>query len=211
MENEQLEKILIVEDNPEHLEDARRKMQGIVSVEVDYATNLNEALQYLSDNNYDGIISDVFFPISLKDIRDEEKIEEIYSIIKEPILRIKELIPDFSEEDIEEEIFNWEERFHPILNSWRYGEEIPPSGVYLLKQALKEDIPLVFCTSEFHHGERLEPIHQYMTWTWKKLDGNSTKTRMVDCEPLDIGDRSTFDDIGNVKDWNRAYGLLKRT
>lgn len=56
--------ILVVEDQPEHLADVRavldsRKQYGIGA---DYVSNLDDTKRKLEKRNYDGILSDVFFP-----------------------------------------------------------------------------------------------------------------------------------------------------
>ncbi len=58
--------ILLVEDNPKHLADARmlleeRITRGVIS-RVDYASTLASAMNYLRTETYDGVMSDVFFP-----------------------------------------------------------------------------------------------------------------------------------------------------
>lgn len=58
--------LLLIEDNPKHLADAKVLLEDRVKVGaingVDYATNLTEAEELLRTRKYDGIISDVFFP-----------------------------------------------------------------------------------------------------------------------------------------------------
>lgn len=55
-------RILVIEDNEKHLNDARQYSQTLTGCEVDFATTLAEALALLEENSYDGVISDVFFP-----------------------------------------------------------------------------------------------------------------------------------------------------
>jgi len=58
--------ILVVEDNPKHLEDAKAEMEKNgqhVDMNVDYAGTLDEAMELVAGKAYDGIISDVFFPV----------------------------------------------------------------------------------------------------------------------------------------------------
>ncbi len=57
-----MKRILVVEDRPKHLQDARDFAGKLAGVETDFAVNLAEALAYLSEKKYDGVISDVFFP-----------------------------------------------------------------------------------------------------------------------------------------------------
>ena len=56
-------RILVVEDNPMHLEAARQYASRLIDVTVDFATNLEDAGAMLARNpHYDGAICDVFFP-----------------------------------------------------------------------------------------------------------------------------------------------------
>ncbi|MFA6424180.1 MAG: response regulator [Candidatus Magasanikbacteria bacterium] len=55
-------RILVVEDNAKHLDDARAYAADLIECEVDFATTLAEAMVLLTANKYDGVISDVFFP-----------------------------------------------------------------------------------------------------------------------------------------------------
>ena len=59
-------KILVIEDNPKHLKDVQdlledRIAQG-VPLEVNYVSTLDVANEKLANNQYAGIMSDVFFP-----------------------------------------------------------------------------------------------------------------------------------------------------
>ncbi len=54
--------ILVIEDTPKHLADARQYANTLAGCTVDFATTLAEATRSLDRNSYDGVISDVFFP-----------------------------------------------------------------------------------------------------------------------------------------------------
>ncbi len=59
-------RLLLIEDNKKHLTDAQQLLEervasGAIS-SVDYASTLDDAIQYLTTTRYDGIISDIFFP-----------------------------------------------------------------------------------------------------------------------------------------------------
>jgi len=68
-------KILLVEDNPKHLADAKALLEDRVRVGaingVDYATNLDEAVELVGIKTYDAIISDIFFPAEAGGIEEE--------------------------------------------------------------------------------------------------------------------------------------------
>ncbi|MBI2618055.1 response regulator [Candidatus Kaiserbacteria bacterium] len=55
-------RILVIEDTQKHLNDAKKYVKGLVGCMVDFATTLCEAEELLMQNQYDGVISDVFFP-----------------------------------------------------------------------------------------------------------------------------------------------------
>ncbi len=55
--------VLIVEDNQKHMEDAKRVLSRF-GIEYDLASNLVEALGYFREYSFNGILSDVFFPLS---------------------------------------------------------------------------------------------------------------------------------------------------
>lgn len=60
-----MKKILVVEDNEKHLQDAKELLEGRVQagvpINVDYASTLDEALGKLHCTKYDGVMTDVFF------------------------------------------------------------------------------------------------------------------------------------------------------
>ncbi|MCK4649822.1 hypothetical protein KAT36_01180 [Candidatus Pacearchaeota archaeon] len=70
MENKnKLEKMLVIEDNENHLTDAKNFFNGIKEVDVHYATTFVEAEKFLGEYErnekfkVDGVITDLFFPI----------------------------------------------------------------------------------------------------------------------------------------------------
>ena len=58
-------KILVIEDDQKHINDACIYSSALVGCRVDFATTLKEAILLLEKNNYDGVISDVFFPAEI--------------------------------------------------------------------------------------------------------------------------------------------------
>ena len=60
---ENLCKILVIEDNPEHLKDVKRSLNERKSfMSASYTSNLEDALKMLNTEKYDGILSDAHFP-----------------------------------------------------------------------------------------------------------------------------------------------------
>jgi len=65
-----LKNILVVEDNPEHLKDARKYFNAIKGVKAYYADSYSEAEEYIAPKfegeapaSIDGVITDIYFPI----------------------------------------------------------------------------------------------------------------------------------------------------
>src|SRR3989344_6224590 len=74
--------LLVIEDKEKHLEDAREYFKGkeaTGSVKITYAGTLAEAETMLGNHKYDGIISDIFFPLGTE--QNEKKIGELHEIL----------------------------------------------------------------------------------------------------------------------------------
>lgn len=56
-------KILVIEDNQKHLEDAHRFLTSLKEVEVIYARTFRAAKPHLEPGVVDGVISDIYFPL----------------------------------------------------------------------------------------------------------------------------------------------------
>lgn len=55
-------RILVIEDTAKHLKDAMQYSEQLVDCTVDFATTLAGTMELLRKNQYNGAISDVFFP-----------------------------------------------------------------------------------------------------------------------------------------------------
>jgi hypothetical protein len=144
--------LLIVEDNKQHLEDAKRYFEhpcrkAVISIH--YASTLNHAEQLMSERKYDGIITDVFFPMNIAG-EEERKLE------------ILELI------DPEHE-FRHSSSAHEI-NRWMSGERNPPSGVIVAKQALESGVPVVLCTDIYHHDAAMSPVTSWVRKAKQRIE-----------------------------------------
>jgi len=56
-------KLLVIEDNPKHLRDAKKFFSSQKNVETVYTSNFEEAQGYLNAEKVDGVISDIYFPL----------------------------------------------------------------------------------------------------------------------------------------------------
>jgi len=74
------------------------------------------------------------------------------------------------------------------------GGEEESSGISMCEYAKKEDIPIVLCTSTYHHGKRTQPVHDYCM-----------KHRVSMVDTFDGGD---IDAEAETKQWYDACYLL---
>ena len=151
MTNKKLENILVVEDNPKHIEDAKKYFNEIKEVNVYYVSTYSSAVHpiggytsFKSKPEVDGVITDIYLPIGDKYVG-------------------------------------------------RKGDE-DPIGLLVAATCHKNNIPFVFCTAGYHHGEKYNWINMFQrTMEWPEmLDASSDRYAEADHKP-----------------WDRAYKTLK--
>jgi len=156
--------MLVVEDNPRHLADAKaiveRIQRQLVSLGVVYAQTLEEALRMLP--GCDCVTSDVFFPVSPGG-------------------------PATSTADLPGPVYD--HGYYLVRNKDQitYAEQ-HISGVRLALAAKALEIPIVLCTSTFHHGKFTQPA-----CVWVRSNG----VALVDVESVGDGE-------AEKKDWASA-------
>ncbi|MCK5415890.1 hypothetical protein KAI92_00515 [Candidatus Parcubacteria bacterium] len=187
----QEKRLLIIEDKPQHLADAKIAAQKAISAglitDVDYASTFDEAMNCLKTKTYHGIVSDIFFP------RDNEKEDgdkyitgwcsTFTSICHD------ELFPFLREPNsiLDEKSFNY-------YRDWKEGKEMHPSGVVMVLEAHDRGIPIVLCTDTYHHGIKTQVI-----FAWNK-------TTIIDCY---LDDDKLLH--AEKKHWNRAIKSVLNT
>ena len=138
-------KILVVEDQAKHTQDAKDFFSKIEGLKVTYAENCEMATIFMYPkygSKPDGIITDIFIPLRYGD---------------------------------------------------RFGDADSPCGIKIMAMAQKDKTPCVFCTSDYHHGAKLQwilELSQLMGWPMMVDNGNSEKE-------------------ATTKDWSRAFDKLK--
>jgi hypothetical protein len=141
--------LLIMEDNPEQIKilddifytnvPARPLFRSKKIVE-----NLNDAVAELKTGNYGAVISDVFTPSSSNN--DSELRIELYELLKQFL-------------------GNYDKRCLTAINKWKDDDKmLAPMGLKLAQAAIEANVPIVFCSSENHHGDNSELINR---WTYK--------------------------------------------
>ena len=189
-ENKRLE-ILVVEDNPKHIEDAKayfdQLSQSGVDVHVEYASNYKAAQQMMKDRRFDGVISDVFFPFEkvgegkFMDPDPEDDASRIWLAWKHSGVWPLDCDPKSPYVDYQINVVK-------SMNSWCEGRSLMPRGVLMVEDAKKANIPIVLCSDAGHHSYALAPVHRY-----------SRDQRVALCDFMN----------GESKDWARAYEALK--
>jgi hypothetical protein len=191
--------ILLVEDKPEHLGDARAyfaEVEAKSDVKVDYATNLAEARDMIAQRDYQGVISDIFF--HLGNVEDPEaELQGLESALRTPRF----------ENRMNEWRFREEKKYEGIKDSmtkWKNGDTLPPAGVAIAEEVIYLELPFVFNTDTFHHGDASEPIHQYNDYNKRMTQSGEESFRIPYVE---TGDRET-QTSGSKKNFDLAYRKL---
>ena len=174
--------LLVVEDKPHHLADARElfneRIKNGIALKVDYSTNYEGAERNMENIQYDGIISDIFFPNRNK----ERDIFAIKTILKKG------------------EEYSGKADFDMI-----FKDELP-YGILVGELALKKEIHLVLITDTYHHGNKTEPINGWASATQVPLidrlvDEYDWKNNGIDYE---LAMQHQFSE----KKWLEAYSTL---
>ncbi|NQU97961.1 response regulator [Candidatus Woesearchaeota archaeon] len=180
--------ILVIEDNLEHLEDARKAAEKMVEegipVNFNYATSYVEVKKIQEEMNIDCIVTDVFFPYDTPAI-DNEEIKQKCEALLEPII-------DCFRGDLRERYDLQTEEWVNAADNWISGKEMHPTGIVVVDEALANNISIVMCTDTYHHGYKTEIINQY---------AGQVKVTLIDGNPEGDEYTSSVDH----KDWDLAY------
>lgn len=135
-----MKKILIIEDNAKHINDVTSFLNDKANVikSYDVAKTLAEAMDALAHNQYDGILSDVFFPIGY----DADKNLQILQTLKETL---------------DQKNYKYEQS----NKEWSKEKSLPPAGVFIAQYALNNNIPLLFVTDTYHHATKIQSVYAW--------------------------------------------------
>lgn len=147
-------RILVVEDNPKHLQDARIFFTSQL-IDVDYASTLSDAENLLGSGQYEGLISDIFFPTGGDEHYREEKTTALIKRIKPRIEKSREEAKKWGSVGDEWSVKREVALRH--LERWT-GDVVPPCGLHLLDACLVLDMPIVFNTDRYHHDAEVEYV-----------------------------------------------------
>jgi len=131
--------ILIIEDDPKHLEDAKQETQRRIDakepIKVDYAATFKEAEDLMEKKRYDGIITDIFFPYD--DTKRENGPDGWSGIARMECANALEKAKAWPV---------YPERIPGIVDAftmWLEGKEMHPTGLMITEKALEEQIPVI--------------------------------------------------------------------
>lgn len=216
--------ILLIEDEPKHLADAKAEVQKAIesglAIQVDYASSYVEVQKARGGKKYDGIISDIFFPFD-PDAPEEELSwgekaikgwngsakSKCYELLAASS-QLKELeehgilavMEEVGYTKVDQEFRSWYEpgylpsEINLAAFKWLGGREMHPTGVLIVEEATEQGIPVVLCTDTSHHASKAEPVRQYAA---------SRKIRLVDTYT-----ELSSDAPAKTKRWDEAIKTL---
>ncbi len=185
--------LLVIESNPEHTADARAyfaplEQKGIVRVA--YASTLVQTDELMRQTrfdritSFDGIISDVFFPV----MGTEEKGAKWKKYEKE----VKEYLARLLREHTRCVQWDYTAKLNRTIDSWVRGDSNPPSGVFVAIKA--SPFPVVLNTDTHCETNETHPVDR-----WTRRTGVPLITTGKGCQILGCGE------LGKTKDWRGAH------
>ena len=179
-----MKRILVIEDDQKHIKDAEVTIANNPEVSADFAKTFNEATKLMKENEYDGIISDIFFPCH----NEKECSSSITGWNKIISSKCYALLISFGIG------FGGYEEYIQAAYRWLKGKSMHPTGVIVAKMAIESELPIILVTDTYHHGYKTEPVNQ---WARKN------RITLIDSEPDD-----RYNGSDSQKNWESAIEIL---
>ena len=183
-----MSKILLVEDNPRYASSAEQYLASR-SQAVALARDYSQAMYRLRNPNFDGVITDCFFP----ETTDSGNI----ALGKELVGRMAK--PDDALKERFKLIYGGDrapkDYYSALMKAMEESEANQPLGLLVAERADELSLPFILATSTYHHDILTQPVHDYASvkgWT------------LVDCEP------NRGDDKASPEFWERVFSELER-
>lgn len=125
--------ILVIEDNAEYAE-AFKTFFGAKGLDVTHAEDFERGKAALHEQEYDGIVTDLFFPQA----KGSEKRDYVEPVISSAAVRYQDILRNYGGAD----------------------EANQALGFYFLKHGMEHGIPSVLVTDGYHHDDNLEGFAQ---------------------------------------------------
>lgn len=197
-----MKRLLVIEDTQKHMEDVM-DFFAKDDVQVDYVSTFVDAMKKLEEEEYAGVLTDVFFPFG----------GEEYPMVGRRFERDwkRDAFSDFSAivfRSFEDENSHLDHiRFKDMVDnmkSWVRGESLAPFGWLIFKECARKNIPCAMVTDTYHHGLSCQPVcHAFReVQDQARKEGKDTKNYgLVDVLP---------DQEGGAKNWALGYEIISR-
>jgi len=210
MTNKKLERLLVIEDTPSHLKDAKRFFEAVQGLRTEYVTTANEAIgeRGLGGKLYQREPSDdnpEWYAKIKKFIRQQGFSDDYKKRTEAQARRIVTYGDQLEAQGIPRTIGGGitplvdgviTDLFFPILGRGIQGLDDAPNGLLVVATCKGVEIPCVICTAGYHHGRKYE---------WANLMNRAMgNPDMVDCYTPGNNDAE-----GQHKNWKAAYETLK--
>jgi len=182
-------KLLVIEDDPKHLEDAKNALKEHSDIETEFVSTLKDFEEATKNNHYDGIISDIFFPF---DENEEEGKPKGWSY-NAMIACLELLVGNGVNYGDHFQLNDFTRNVVEASDRWVDGLAMHPSGVVVVKNAKEKNIPIVLCTDTYHHGYVTQPVATFAS----KMD-----------VPLIDSYEGGYENSAPQKDWKKAIEML---
>jgi CheY-like chemotaxis protein len=205
-------KLLIVEDTTDYLLAAKRYAIDVLSVpkgDIDVRTDYEQAVDKLSEEKFENVIIDCFFP-RMYGSNDRELGKKAIEIMKQAvpsnrnspvtksITKVGNLLGACAAKKFAEnagvKYSQYVDNYKALEWALKGPENNQPLGIMLADIVEKQNIPFVLATSTNHHDELTQPITDYCAyrgWT------------LIDCE------KGSEDDKATPEYWKRVFSELK--
>ena len=205
-----MSKILLVEDNPQYQDVAQRYLASRGNV-ITLAKDYSEAIDKLKNPDFNGVITDCFFPeltgsgnrdlgyeaikrMLDSDSRGRKETPTARAITKVGNLlgteAVKHIVKNAHAEYRQEVDLYW-----ALEQAIKEDETKQPLGILIAERSEGLGLPFILATSTYHHDELTQPVQDYVSRKGWKL---------VDCGPNSENEKET------PQFWERAFGELER-
>ncbi|MDD9953520.1 MAG: hypothetical protein OXR66_04230 [Candidatus Woesearchaeota archaeon] len=209
--------VLLVEDEQKHIEDATTYFGQSPGARVNLTVSrtLVEAENRLEEREFDGIVSDVFFPEGERTdeaTREpwERLIERNYDVTSPIAGLLIRRIPFVSRlcyavlrQSIESPYTSPSRRGYAL--DWVYRRREPPTGLLLAEYAIANNIPLVLCTDTHGHSDATQFISDYRDHMEERRNEHVS---VIGTEVYDTSGRIDYNAKALTKEWGKAHKWL---
>lgn len=199
-EIKQPSRILIIEDEEQNIEAAKQTLLAKDIFVIDIARDYEEAIKFLKENEYDTVVTDLFFPEKIGTNKRTEGMK-ILEEMRNTFIEIGgRKGSGWAGESLDVTLNLFKD-----LGSQKVPESQQPLGLAIYKKVKKQNIPIIIATSYPRH-------HQYFSIAKQYLDILHQKEFKDFEDSILIEGR---DDIQNpkaeAKYWENVFEHLKKT